>query len=292
MAILFYYPDNSEQAMSLASLLKCDVGKLRCHHFPDGETLIQIDEDVKDKEVIFYCSLDRPDNKTTSLMFFAQTAKELGARQVRLVSPYLGYMRQDKRFHSGEAVTSNIYAEFISNYFDSLVTIDPHLHRHKSMGEIYTIPTKVIHAANAIANWIKENVQNPVLIGPDEESSQWVSEVAKTAGAVYTVLNKVRHGDKDVEVSVPEIEKHKDYTPVLVDDIISTARTMIKTVEHLKAANTKPPICIGVHAVFAEDAYEKLKTSFVEEIITCNTIPHHTNKIDINYLVASYLTSQ
>ena len=110
--------------------------------------------------------------------------------------------------------------------------------------------------------------------------------MAKTAGAPFTVLKKIRHGDHDVEVSVPDVEKYKDATPVLVDDIISTARTMIETVQHLKKAGMKAPICIGIHAVFSGNAYQDLLDSGVEKIITCNTIPHPTNEIDLSKTIA------
>ena len=223
------------------------------------------------------------------LMFFAATTEELGAISITLIAPYLGYMRQDKRFQDGEAITSNIFAAFLSNYFDRLLTIDPHLHRHKNMGEIYSIPTKVIHAADAIAEWIKINVKNPVLIGPDEESNQWVTDVAQRIAIPYTVLTKIRSGDRKVEVSIPDVDKYQTHTPVLLDDIISTARTMVETVKHLKNAKMKPPICIGVHAVFSGDGYEILKKSGVEKIVTCNTIPHETNEIDLNPIIANHI---
>lgn len=282
MTILFAYPGNEEQAVSLVKKAAYELGAMEIHHFPDGESLVQLKTDVKDRDVILFCSLDHPDSKAMTIMFFAQTAKELGAKSVGLIAPYLGYMRQDKRFHEGEAITSNIFAAFISKHFDSLITVDPHLHRHKDMSEIYSIPAKVVHAADAIADWIKDNVEKPVLIGPDAESDQWVSDVARRAGAPYTVLTKTRSGDKDVEVSVPEVDKYKDHTPVLVDDIISTARTMIATVEHLKEAGMNLPVCIGVHAVFAGDGYKVLKDSGAARIVTCNTIPHETNEIDIS----------
>lgn len=282
MTLLFAYAGNEDLAALLIDKKGYERGAMDIHHFPDGESLVRFDSDVKGRDVLLLCTLDRPDPKAVSLMFFAQTAKELGAKSVGLIAPYLGYMRQDKRFHDGEAVTSGIFAAFLSAHFDSLVTVDPHLHRHKDMSEIYTIPTKVVHAADAIAAWIKNNIDKPVLIGPDEESDQWVADVARKAGAPYTVLTKIRHGDKDVEVSVPEIDKYADHRPVLVDDIISTARTMIAAAGHLNHAGMKPPVCIGVHAVFAGDAFEILKSAGVERIVTCNTISHETNDIDVS----------
>lgn len=289
MSLLFAYPDNEEQAVSFVKEAGHELGVVKIHHFPDGESLVQLETDVKDRDVILFCSLDHPDSKAMTIMFFAKTVKELGAKSVGLITPYLGYMRQDKRFHEGEAITSNIFAAFLSQHFDSLITIDPHLHRHKEMSEIYTIPAQVIHAADAIADWIKDNIDKPVLVGPDEESDQWVSDVAQRAGAAYTVLTKTRHGDRDVEVSVPDVDQYKDHTPVLVDDIISTARTMIAAVKHLKEAGMKPPVCIGVHAVFAGDGYEALQAAGTGKIITCNTIPHPTNAIDLSRLLATHL---
>ncbi|MBL1148489.1 MAG: ribose-phosphate pyrophosphokinase [Pseudomonadota bacterium] len=292
MSLLFAYPKNEEHAVALVKETGYELGAVKIHHFPDGETLVRLETDVKDKDVILFCSLDHPDSKAMTLMFIAQTAKELGAKSVGLIAPYLGYMRQDKRFNEGEAITSNIFAAFLSRHFDSLITVDPHLHRHKTMKEIYTIPAQVIHAADAIAGWIKGNVEKPVLIGPDEESEQWVSDVAARADVPYTVLTKTRRGDKEVEVSVPDVDQYKAHTPVLVDDIISTAHTMIATVIHLKRAGMNPPVCIGVHAVFSGGGYEALQKAGTAKIVTCNTIPHPSNAIDLSSLLAVHLQNK
>jgi ribose-phosphate pyrophosphokinase len=200
-------------------------------------------------------------------------------------------MRQDKRFNPGECVTSEHFANLLSGFMDELITVDPHLHRINSLESIYSIPAKNIHSASHISQWIKENIQNPVLIGPDMESKQWVSEVAKDAGAPYTVLIKSRLGDKDVKVSVPHLQKYlKTHTPVIVDDIISTAATMIKTIQHLKEEGAKPAVCIGIHAVFSGNSYQELLNTGVESIVTCNTIPHSTNKINLNGAIAAMLS--
>lgn len=286
MAIIFGFPGYEKITSSIAAQIKAVEGAITIRHFPDGESYVKIESDVTNQEVIVVCGLDNPNSKAMSLMFFAATAKELGAIKIGIITPYLGYMRQDIRFHDGEAITSNIFAKFLSNYFDWLITVDPHLHRYKSLDEIYSLQGIVVHATDIIAEWIKNNVTQPVLIGPDEESEQWVADVAKKAGAPFTVLKKIRHGDKDVEVSVPEVEKYKNNTPVLVDDIISTARTMIETIKHLHNARMKPAICIGIHAVFASGAYEDLLNSGIERIITCNTIAHPSNNIDISNIIA------
>src|SRR5690606_3260659 len=108
--------------------------------------------------------------KILSLMFTAQTLKELGAKKIILISPYLPYMRQDKRFEPGEAITSQLFAKFLSNCVDYLITIDPHLHRIHHLSKIYSVPVLTLHATKEIARWIKENIKFPFLIGPDSES--------------------------------------------------------------------------------------------------------------------------
>ncbi len=284
--IIFSFPEYKELTKKISNQLDCELGDITVRHFPDGESFVKLNSDVKGKNVILVCGLDNPDKKIMALMFFADAARQYGAQEVGLVTPYLGYMRQDKRFNEGEAVTSNIFAKFLSKQVDWLVTIDPHLHRHKSLDEIYLIPSQVLHASDSIAHWIKDNIEDPLLIGPDEESEQWVAQIAEKSGSPFVILNKIRRGDKDVEVSVPDVENYKNHTPVLIDDIVSTARTMIETVGHLRNTKMQPPICIAVHAIFADNAYEQLKSSGAKEIISCNTIKHHSNKIDISNILS------
>lgn len=260
--------------------------------FPDGETYLKFENDVKDRDLIILNSLDRPNEKILPLLFAAQTAKELGAKRVGLCAPYLAYMRQDKRFHAGEGITSTYFAGLLSRYFNWIVTVDPHLHRRHNLSDIYTIPNAVLHAAPVISQWIAKNIENPVLIGPDMESEQWVSEVAKQANAPFLILKKIRYGDRDVEVSVPDIQLYLHHTPVLVDDIISTARTMLETINHLKRVSMKPPICIGVHGVFADNAYDLLIASGAEKVVTCNTILHPSNQIDLSDIIVAGIHQQ
>lgn len=287
--ILFSFPGNEQLTERLAEKTGFRRGELEVHHFPDEESMVRIKTDVNGCRVIVVCSLDRPDSKFLPLYFTCRTLKELGASGVELLAPYLAYMRQDKRFNPGESVTSVAFAALLSGFADRLLTVDPHLHRYRSLPEIYAIPTCVVHASEAIAQWIKQNIKQPLLIGPDEESRQWVSAVAGAAGAPFEILEKKRNGDRDVEISLPHVEKYRDHIPVLIDDIISTASTMIKTTSDLLLLKMQSPVCIGIHAVFAGDAYEALKASGAGEIVTCNTIAHPTNKIDLSHQLSILL---
>lgn len=284
--IVFALPGNESLAQNLCQLLQAKPGEAVVRHFPDAESYVRILSDVKGKQVVLVCTLHQPDAKLLPLYFMAKTVKELGAAEVVLVAPYLAYMRQDKQFHPGEGITSRYFADLLSGTVDRLYTIDPHLHRFHDMHELYAIPAQALHAAPIVALWVKAHIDKPILIGPDEESLQWVSEVAGLADAPYLVLNKTRLGDREVQVTQPEMANYQQHTPVLVDDIISTARTMIETVQHLKQLTPQAPVCIGVHAVFAEGAYDALLQAGAAQVITCNTIPHVSNGIQVDALLA------
>ena len=87
-------------------------------------------------------------------------------------------------------------------------------------------------------------------------------------------------------MSVPDVQRWRDRTPVLVDDIVSTARTMIETVRHLRHAGMKPPVCVAIHAVFSGSAYEDLRAAGVARVVTANTVVHPSNEIDVASLLA------
>ncbi len=289
MTIVFSIPGNEVLANSIATTANYTTGKAIIRTFPDQESYVRLISKVTGQKVIIVCSLDRPNDKIMPLLFLAKTAKEMGAQEVTLIAPYLGYMRQDKRFHEGEAISSKIFAEIISKYLDYIVTIDPHLHRYKTLSEIYSISTTVLSATNKISEWIKTNIENPILIGPDQESGQWISSIAEKIDVPFRILRKIRHGDSEVEVSVPQLQEYQNHNPVLVDDIISTGRTMIETVTHLNNLNMKATTCIGVHGVFASRAFEQLQQAGVAQIVTCNTISHPSNAIDISGLIIDCL---
>ncbi len=277
--LLLALPGNEAMAARLGKTIGADIAEFG--QFPDGESHVRLLSGVSGRPLVIVATLDRPDAKFLPLAFTAATARELGATQVGLVAPYLAYMRQDRRFREGEAVSARLFANEISSIADWLVTVDPHLHRIHDLASIYSIPAVSLHAAPLLAAWIAQHVQSPLLVGPDEESAQWVEAVAKDAGAPFVVLEKRRNSDTDVEVTVPDVARWRDHAPVLVDDIVSTARTMIETLGHLNRAAMKPAICVGVHAVFAPGAYEALKAAGPARIVTANTIPHETNAIDV-----------
>jgi ribose-phosphate pyrophosphokinase len=279
--VVLAMPGNEAMADRLTALLGAQRGEASVRRFPDGESSVRVVSAVEGRNVVLVCTLDRPDDKLVPLLLLAAAIREAGAASVGLVAPYLAYMRQDLRFHPGETISAKHVAGWLSQGFDWLATVDPHLHRIADLSDVYTVPTRNVHAAQAIADWLRLHIDQPVLIGPDEESRQWVDDVAQRAGAPSLVLRKTRRGDREVEVSVPEVARWRGHTPVLVDDIVSTGRTMIETLGHLKTLGMPAAVCVAVHAVFAGSAFDDLMAAGAPRVVSCDTIAHPSNAMSV-----------
>lgn len=280
--MLLAMPGNEALAAPLRQALDAEPVTIAMRRFPDAETYLRIDSDVHGRAVAVVCTLQDPDAHFLPLVFMADTLRELGARTVGLVAPYLAYMRQDRRFQPGEAITSVSFARLLSARFDWLVTVDPHLHRRQSLAEIYMIPAEVAQSAPLLTDWIRGQVRDPLVVGPDSESEQWVRAVAEAVPCPHVVLEKTRRGDRDVSVSsLPDLPGLGERTPVLIDDIVSSARTMIETVKQLRANGRRAPVCLAVHGLFAPGAYESLREAGAARIVSTNSVPHTSNAIDL-----------
>ena len=275
-------------ASSLAESLNITQLPITHRRHPDQESHLVVGADVDGAEIVLLANLHHPDQHTLPVLLLAATLRDLGARHIHLVAPYLAYMRQDIRFQPGEGVTSRYYARLLSSHVDALTTIDPHLHRYHALDEIYTIPDTVLHAAPVLAEWVSQHVSRPLLVGPDSESEQWVREVAEGAGADYVIGSKQRQGDRSVRVTLPDLSRWHGHTPVLVDDIISSGRTMIEANRAVMAQGLPAAICLGVHAVFDTSDYQTLQQA-VDKVMTCDCIPHASNGISVAALLASAL---
>jgi len=284
-AILFDCTQGTELASKIHQRLNVEAGKFETRKFPDGESYLNILSDVNKKRVIVVASLLSPDDKILQLIFLARTLRELGALNVGIVAPYLGYMRQDKKFKPGEALTSKIFAGLINEYFDWLITVDPHLHRYQNLNEIYSIPTQTLHARNLLASWVKANKPDALLVGPDEESEQWVGAVAERAGVNFCVATKQRFGDTNVQITFPDLPADQSVAVIVVDDIISSGYTMLESVRALKLLNRTDITCLAVHGIFAAMVDRKLQKAGVSQIVTTNSIAHESNAIDLSELI-------
>lgn len=279
-------PGNERFAEELARLGGYETGALEARRFPDGESYVRIASDVASRSLVLVCTLADPDPKALPLLFAARTARELGAAHVGLVAPYLAYMRQDLRFHPGEAVSARLYADLLSGPFDWLATADPHLHRIHSLDEVYRIPAGVVHTAPLLSAWIEANVDAPLVVGPDQESEQWVSAVAKAAGAPWAVMRKQRLGDRTVRVTAPDLSAFRGRSAVLVDDVASSGRTLLEAVGVLEAQGLGAGVCLVVHALLTAEAQAALMEQGAR-LISTDTVPHPSNAISTAALFVS-----
>jgi ribose-phosphate pyrophosphokinase len=266
--------------------LGAEHGDIGLHRFPDGETLVRIDDVCAGKSVVLVCGGHNPNAGALPLYFAADAARAMRAANVGLVAPYLAYMRQDSAFHPGEAVSARTYGRFLSGKFDWISTVDPHLHRLKSLDEVFSIPSFRVSSMPAVSEWIAANVTNPVIVGPDAESTQWASSVAARLAVPWTVLQKTRTGDRDVSLSFPDPEIIRGRSPVIVDDIASSGHTLIEVAKRLRSLTTGPVTCVVVHALLEPGAEMAIRAAGVASLVSTNTVTHATNAIDVVPLLA------
>jgi ribose-phosphate pyrophosphokinase len=289
MAAFFGMPGNEDLAHALAAQMGSEAGPVETRRFPDGESYVRILA-AADEKAFLVCTLARPDEQFLRLVFAARALQTLGANNVTLIAPYLAYLRQDRQFSEGEAVSSRTFAELVSREFDALVTVDPHLHRYASLGEIYRIPAIVVHSAPLVGAWVRDNVEAPVALGPDDESAQWVEEVARHAGCPWAVFRKERRGDRDVRLTAPALDQYRECTPVLVDDIISSGATMIEAAKLVVAAGMPRPHCIAVHGLFSTETAEELR-GVTRSLLTTDSIPNGYGELKVAPLIAQRLAT-
>lgn len=284
--LLLPLPGSEAFAGRLAAAGGFELGPLEFRRFPDGERYLRILADPAGRPVDILCS--NADEQFLSLAFVADAVRDLGASEVTLVAPYLGYMRQDARFRPGEAVTSRTFARLVSSVVDRLVTVDPHLHRFAALEEIYDIPCTVLRSAPLIGDWIAREAPASLIIGPDAESEQWAAAIAARAGAPYVVLTKRRHGDREVEINLPDLSGHTGRQPVLVDDIASSGRTLVAASAALRQQGFAAPLCVVVHPVFAGQAFAEVSAAAARTVST-DTLAHASNAITMAPLIAEAL---
>jgi ribose-phosphate pyrophosphokinase len=285
------FSEYSQQAQALAKQAGLKYAEVNIHHFPDGESKLQLPTDIPE-EVILCRSLDRPNEKLIELILAAQGARDLGVKQLTLVAPYLAYMRQDIAFHPGEVVSQKIIGALLANYFDRVITVDSHLHRIHKLSDAIPIKAAInITATKPMGVFLKDHVDNPFLLGPDAESEQWVSSIAKHDNWDYAVAEKKRFGDAKVDVSIPKAD-YRGRNVILVDDVASTGKTLIKAAEGLHPYQPASINVLVTHALFLGNSIRDLHQAGVSNIWSCDSIPHATNKVSLAGILTKALINQ
>jgi len=291
-AQLLYLPEERAAAERLASVCGIPAAEVSSHRFPDQElrlTLPWAEDQPLPETLVLYRSLDRPNDKLVELLLIARHAQSLGIPRLLLVAPYLAYMRQDIAFNPGEIVSQRIVGQFLAELFDGVITVDPHLHRISHLSEAIPLADAIaLSGAPRLADLIGQRRQQPLLIGPDAESAQWVELAAARIGCDYAVCSKVRHGDRQVEVSLPVLDVSGRQV-VLMDDVASSGRTLARACEQLLVAGAASVDVAVTHALFAGDALQEIHAAGVGEVWSTDCIAHPSNAIDMSPVLAEAL---
>ena len=286
--MFFPMPGNEQLADQLAERTAGQHGNLLVRRFPDGESYVRVESDVAGQDVYLVCTLARPDAQLVPLAFAAATLRHVSAKNVGLIAPYLAYMRQDAVFRAGEALSAACFAEILEDQFDSLMTVDPHLHRIGSLSELYRIPAVTVDMAPVLSTWIAENVSNPVIIGPDVESRQWVEQIALGAAAPWLVFEKERLGDRRVKLEIPDLRKWNLRTPVLIDDILSSGVTMRAAIVALRKEDFQAPYCLVVHALCSGATASRINANCAA-LLTTDSVPNSFARFGVADSIAAAL---
>lgn len=283
--LLLAFDDEARPAGALAAQLGVPWALVQRHRFPDGELRLRLPPQLPPRIVILR-GLHQPNEKLVELLIAAPAARELGAREITLVCPYLAYMRQDIAFHPGEAVSQRHVAGLIARSVDALVTVDPHLHRIASLDEVMPgCRACALSASTALGDWVARHVDRPLLLGPDEESAQWVSEAAREHRLDHAVCHKQRLGDHEVQVSLPEVNL-RGRAVVLIDDVASTGRTLVEACQACLASGAASVDVAVTHALFVGTALEALHAAGARQVWSTDSVPHVTNAVPLASLLA------
>ena len=286
--LLLSFDGEEPGAAALAAALDVPLRPIVRHRFPDGETRLQLPSSLPPR-VALLRGLQQPNEKLAELMIVAPAARELGARRLTLVCPYLAYMRQDMAFQPGEAVSQRHVGRALAGWFDALVTVDPHLHRVASMDEV--VPGRrgiALSAAPLLGAHAAAHARQPFLLGPDEEAAAWVRSAAQARGLAHAVCTKRRSGDRDVAVTLPD-DDFRGREVVLIDDVASTGRTLAVTAAALRARGAAAVDVAVTHALFVGDALEQLAQAGVRHVWSSDSVPHPSNVVALAPLLATAL---
>jgi ribose-phosphate pyrophosphokinase len=272
----------------LAKELKCRLVKPEVRRFPDGELYIRLPEETRrEHAVVVQTTCNPQDENLMELFFLLDALKDLGARKITAVVPYLAYARQDKRFKPGEAVTLKTVVKLLPEAgAEELITLD--IHEQRRIHD-FPIPTKNLTAMPVLGKYLRRvGLRKPLIIGGDEGSEERAKLVAKELGAPYDYLVKRRVSPTKVVV-VPKSLDARGHDAVIIDDIISTGGTILKAARVLKRQGALRIYAACTHGVFAEEVLQRLREGGIRRVITTDTIESSASVVSVAPLIAREL---
>jgi ribose-phosphate pyrophosphokinase len=281
------FSDYAAQGHRLAQTLSLPYSQVEVHRFPDGESRVSLPTELP-PQVILCRSLDQPNNKLIELLLSAETARGFGVEHLTLAAPYLCYMRQDIAFHPGEAVSQRIVGRFLAGLFDRVITIDAHLHRIDRLDQaLPDIEAVNLSAGPLLSEYLKQRTspEQTLLVGPDSESAQWVEAIARSAEREYVIASKRRHGDRQVEITLPE-HAYAGKRIVLIDDMISTGSTLCRVATDLMGRGAASIDALVTHALHDAPAAQRMQAAGIRRICSSDSVTHPSNSLRLDRVLA------
>jgi ribose-phosphate pyrophosphokinase len=263
---------NPALTREICDYLNLPVGRSTAYNFSDGETFVQIEENVRGSDVFIVQPTCRPVNENLiELLIMLDAFKRSSASRVSAVLPYYGYARQDKKDAPRVPITAKLVADLISRAgADRVLTMD--LHAAQIQG-FFDVPVDHLFAAPVILDAVREMaIPDLVIVSPDAGGVERARAIAKRLGVGLAIVDKRRTAPNVAEV-MHVIGEVAGKNTLILDDIIDTAGTLTKTVEALKAQGAQRILAAGVHGVLSGPALERIEKSPLEQVLVTNTTP-------------------
>jgi ribose-phosphate pyrophosphokinase len=269
---LFTGNSNKSLAKEIADFLNMRVGDATVSNFSDGESLVQINENVRGSDVFVVQSTCTPVNQSImELLLMIDALKRASAGRITAVMPYYGYARQDRKAAPRVPISARLVADLLSVVgIDRLLTID--LHAGQIQG-FFDIPVDHLYASPVLTDYVrKEYLNNLVIVSPDAGGVERARAFAKRLNASLAIIDK-RREKANVSQVMHVIGNVKGKNAVLFDDMIDTAGTITQAAAAIKENGAKRVIAACAHAVLSGPALERINDSVLEDVIVTNTIP-------------------
>ncbi|MDR3578513.1 MAG: ribose-phosphate pyrophosphokinase [Oryzomonas sp.] len=270
---IFSGNSNPTLAQKICAALTVPLGAARVRRFSDGEVMVEINENVRGRDVYVIQSTCAPTNDNLmELLVMTDALKRASAATITAVIPYYGYARQDRKAAPRTPITAKLVADLITKSgIDRVVTVD--LHAGQIQG-FFDIPVDNLYAAPVILNHLKNRFdgQPVVMVSPDAGGTERARAFAKRLGCTLAVIDKRRTSPNVAEV-MHLIGDVRDKIAVILDDMVDTAGTLTQAAKALKDNGATAVYACATHGVLSGPAIERINNSEIAEIVLTDTIP-------------------
>jgi len=265
---------NVNLADKICRNLGVSLGKANVTTFSDGETRVEINENVRGMDVFIIQSSCPPVNVTLmELLIMIDAMKRASADRITAVMPYYGYARQDRKVAPRAPITAKLIADLITTAGAQRV-LSMDLHAGQIQG-FFNIPVDNLFATPILLDYMKKNFQeNTVIVSPDTGGAERARAFGSRLGANLAIIDKRREGPNEAQVMniIGNVEGKK---VIILDDMIDTAGTVVQAAIALKEAGAVEVSVCATHPVLSGPAIERLENSEIKEVIVTDTIPLH-----------------